>query len=883
MFPVSIIYIEQPEFSQSDRGQHMTSSFMFTDIEGSTAKWQLHHSEMSAALALHDTIIRRHISLYSGREVKHTGDGFMIVFTNGMAIECALGIQRELQNTDWSAVDQLKVRIGIECGTATQRNGDYFGDAVNRAARVMSAGWGEQIVIGPGAAKSEQVPDGAELTDHGMHLLKDLLETMQLFTLVHKDVQSVFPPLTTVSARPNNLPVQPTEFVGRKKELAGIADLLCSPDRVVTLLGYGGAGKTRTSLQAAAEISSEFKHGIWFVPLENADGLNSIVSLISEALSIRFSGKQKPEDQLIDFLKNRETLLILDNFEHLVSHSAIVSKLVTASPALRVLVTSRQRLGIREEAVFDLSGMMLPETANEPCDSTDMFYSSVKRACREFAPEKEDRNAVVGICRILGGIPLAIELAAPWIRTISCTELEKELGSSLEILESSACDRPERQQSIDAVFQYSWDLLSIQEKSALAGFSIFEESFTREAAAEVTGCSLRTLGSLCDKSLVNSSQGKYSLHPLTKELAALHQSLLPALEEHYGSYFHTIATELHSKFIAENKPEILDQMAVLFPDIRKAVIQSFRASDPRMVITLIKPLSLFLQVRSQFARGVELYTALLQQVEDSKDQIPLRVFTEMSARLKERISAFLTLAGDREKATELLLEAANLSEAMADPSFRQLCLAGLGNMGYLKGDLDAAEEHWSEALAIARETGNTSAVIALLSNLAGIEKKRDNLPAAGTLLAEAAKLNSTTGDSFLQASIAAKLGDIAALEKNNETAEDFYTNALDLYKGLGNYRGSSYCLESLAKLKGNIDLQEGIALAEEAVDHAIRFDAVIRKTSSRLVLAELLVKDGRIDQAVKQLRAAQQEPGIESFPDSCRRIRKLLKTVGSSY
>jgi len=785
-------------------------------------------------------------------------------------------------------VDQLRVRIGIETGAAAEQDGDYFGEAVNRTARLMSAGWGDQVVLGPNAAKSEKLPPDAELTDQGVHMLRDLLEPLQIFTLSHPDIHSVFPPLRTVSAHPHNLPVQPTEFVGRKRELQEIALLLQSQNRVITLLGYGGAGKTRTSLQAAAEASSQFKHGVWFVPLENADSANAIIASISEALLLRFSRKKPPEIQLSAFLEDREILLILDNFEHLTAHSAVVSRLAAASPGLRVLITSRQRLGIREETVFDLSGMTLPdqcENSDESCDSVELFFSSASRVFQNFSPDRDETEAVARICRILQGLPLAIELAAPWVRTISCTELEKELTSSFEILESTAGDRPERQNSIEAVFLYSWNLLSCTEQAALSGLSIFEEPFSREAASEVAGCSLRTLKSLSEKSLLKNRDGKYFLHPLTKELAAEHQILVPDLEEKHSRYFHNLSVELNSAFAAGNQPEILDQMACLFPDVRKAALFAFQTLNHDLMLSFIRLLSSLFQLRSQFLKGIELYRSLLDCLENAKrsDSITENEFADVSARLKERLASFHTLGGQRNTAEQYLLEAAALSESMSDPGFRYLCLAGLGNMAYLKGNLADAETHWSQALNTARELDNTASVAALLGNLSGVKMKLGNLPAARELLHEAETLNSATGNKLLQASIFAKLGDIALLEENQGEAEGFYKSALALNNQLVNSRGSSYCLERLAILRSHVDVKEGIALAEKALEHAVRFDAVVGKVSARMVLAELLIKDGRNDLALEQLHAVQREPGLENFSDLPERIKHLLDKIDYSY
>jgi class 3 adenylate cyclase/tetratricopeptide (TPR) repeat protein len=871
-FQASSICLKAFETTAGFGNSHMNMTFMFTDIEGSTRKWQLYPEKMAEALSEHDRIVRKELDRFSGREVKHTGDGFMVIFRNGRALECALSLQRKFVGNDWSSVDGLKVRIGIGSGRATEQRGDYFGEAVNRTARLMSAGCGGQVVVGPSAAKSEIQPSGSDLTDCGVHMLRDLMKPLQLFTLSHPDINSEFPPLSTVSSSPHNLPVQPTMFVGRQKELAQISDLLLrSGNRVVTLLGYGGAGKTRTSLQVAANNSLQFRHGVWFVPLENADGEASILSTMAESMSFGFSGSGSAEEQLIEFLSDRETLLVLDNFEHLTNHSALVSRLLAESPGLRILVTSRQRLGIREEAVFDLSGMMLPEERMsdiEGCDSADLFLNSARRIYQSFAPDEKDKESIGHICRILDGLPLALELAAPWVRTISCAKLEMELRSSLEILESTAADRPERQRSIEAVFLYSWDLLNEMEKEALAGLSVFEKDFTLEAAKEVAGCSLKTLRNLCDRSLVKSGENMFAIHPLTRELAAGYQYLIPDLDEKHVKFFHHFAEELKPQISSSDQADALDRMSSAFPDIKKAAVNSFRNMNTELMDSFISLLSPLLQLRSRFGEGLEIYTGLQRELEKAAriSDINREYLLATTARLKERTAVFLLMTGKRKEAEECLSEAARLSVSMNDPGFSTLCLAGLGNMAYMNEDLEDSEKYWSEALQITKSSGSSSSEASLLCNLSGVYRKQGNLTKASELLCEAREIITLMGDVFLNASVLSKLGDIAVLEGKFDDAENCFRESLSLNMKVGNHRGASYCLECLASVERKISAGDGISLAEEAVELAVRSGTATRIITARFVLAEYLAEKGRLKESLDQLDRADEEAGKLDLP-----------------
>jgi class 3 adenylate cyclase len=457
------------------------TAFLFTDIEGSTEKWQEYPQGMPAAMASHDRLIKEAIEEFGGRVVKHTGDGFMAVFSNGCGLACALAIQQRLLNSDWATVGGLRVRIGVDSGEAIEKDGDFFGTTVSRTQRLMAAGWGGQILAGANAAQSQLLPAGSELEDMGTHILKDLQHPQQIYILRHGDTDIPAPPLRTVSSHPHNLPVQPTPFIGRANELRQLGLLMENPQRrLVTILGYGGAGKTRTALQAAAEAVERFKHGVWFIPLADARCKADIASAAARGMGFAFSPGKPEEIQLAGFLRKRETLIILDNFDHLAEHGSFVSMLLRESPLLKVLVTSRARLGIREETVFDLSGMQLPGGDmghDAECDAMKLFIDSAGRHRNGFSPDDSDLAAIAGICRLTEGLPLGIELAASWIRTISCADIAFELEASAEILNTTSSDLPKRHRSMHAVFSYSWDLLDQHSRKCLADLSVFEGGF----------------------------------------------------------------------------------------------------------------------------------------------------------------------------------------------------------------------------------------------------------------------------------------------------------------------------------------------------------------------------------------------------------------------
>ncbi|MGB9724492.1 MAG: ATP-binding protein, partial [Chloroflexia bacterium] len=401
--------------------------FLFTDIEDSTRLWEKYPTQMDRILARHDAILEREISHHGGRIIKHTGDGIFAVFERGRPLHCALEIQKALAREDWGEVRELRIRIALHAGEALCRGEDYFGPTVNRTARLLSSGWGGQVLFTPEVLRVAPLPEDASVHDLGFHFFKDLGEPQQIYELEHPELpRRDFPPLRSLSAHPHNLPVQPTPFVGREKELAQVLSLLDYPHcRLLTLVGPGGVGKTRLALQAAAEKVENFSHGVYFVPLAALASPEFLVSAIADALRFSFYGPEEPQTQLASYLREKRMLLVLDNFEHLLAGAGRVAELLQAAPEVKVMATSREALRLHGEWVFPLGGLERPAEEEEEVEryaAVQLFLQGARRARPDFLLSAEDRPAVVRICRLVEGLPLGIELASSWVRVLSCGE-----------------------------------------------------------------------------------------------------------------------------------------------------------------------------------------------------------------------------------------------------------------------------------------------------------------------------------------------------------------------------------------------------------------------------------------------------------------------------
>jgi class 3 adenylate cyclase len=419
-------------------------AFLLTDIEGSSLLWQRSPGSMAAALARHDLLITKLVTDSAGRIIKHTGDGFFAFFDGGNPLGCALEIQKAMASEDWGDLGALPVRIAVHAGSAERRGDDLFGIDVNFTSRLLSAAWGGQILASAEAAGSLPLPADASFLDLGVHMLRSFETPRPLLQLCHPGLpRNDFPPPNTQGGRSSNLPHPGSPLVGREGELEKLCLMLSDPStRLVSIVGPGGMGKTRLAQQVALEILPEFAQGACYVPLAPLDTPELISAAIAESLGMRFHGPEDPLTLLTRYLRDREVLIVLDNFEHLIGGSATVGTILSSAPLPKILVTSRERLNLPGEYVFELSGLEYP-AGGLPADTTELgavrlFLDRAAALLPGYRPSGEDLEAVAMLTAVLRGMPLAIELAAGWVRMLSPSEILEETGKSLDFLESSS-------------------------------------------------------------------------------------------------------------------------------------------------------------------------------------------------------------------------------------------------------------------------------------------------------------------------------------------------------------------------------------------------------------------------------------------------------------
>lgn len=495
-----------------------TVIFLFTDIQGSTTRWERDRDAMAAAVRRHDELLRSVIVASRGRVFKTVGDQFCASFsTVSDSIAAATQAQRALAGEDWTAVGGLEVRMAIHAGSVEERDGDYFGRPLNKVARLLGIGHGGQVLLSSAAADLSlgELPDELQLTYLGQHRLKDLEDVERVYQLCAPDLRDVFPPLRSLEEFPNNLPLQLTSFIDRQEELENLRSQLATT-RLLSLVGTGGVGKTRLALQLAAESLTHFPDGVWLVDLSLIGNADALVAATAAILSVRAGADQNVADAITSAISDKRMLLIFDGCEHvLVAAASLVNAILRSCPNASIIVTTRQALDVVGEIVHNVGTLAVPPEGSEGAAAT-ADYSAVKlfvdrshAAASRFALSDANAAIVAHICRRLDGIPLALELAAAKMAVLSPKQLSEKLDERFRLLAQTSVSRLPRQQTLRALIDWSFDLLDERERTVFRRLSIFVGGWTLQAAAAVCADPgvdewqvLELLSALVSKSLV---------------------------------------------------------------------------------------------------------------------------------------------------------------------------------------------------------------------------------------------------------------------------------------------------------------------------------------------------------------------------------------------
>jgi len=806
-------------------------TFLFTDIEGSTRLWELDAERMQPALARHDALARDAVERHRGTLVKTTGDGVHAAFDDPLdAVTAALQLQLALAEPQAAEDLPLQVRCGIHLGVSERRDNDYYGRAINRAARIMSVAHGGQVLLSQAVAVviADRLDAATSLRDLGEARLRGLASVERIFQLVHPGLRADFPALRSLEDTPNNLPQQLTSFVGRDRELAEVTERIprC---RLLTLTGPGGIGKTRLALQAAADVMEHFADGVHFIEFAPVSDARMVPQTVATVLGVKEEAGHAVIEALVRYAHERKLLLIFDNCEHLVQACAEVARtLLRAGSGLHIIATSREALRIDGETCYPVSSLSVPDARDRDIagESLAMFEAArlfVERAMAvqpSFRLTDDNSAAVAEVCRQLDGIPLAIELAAARTRTMSAARIAERLSDRFRLLATGDRTALPRQQTLRALIDWSYDLLTASEQALLRRLAVFAGGFTIEAAEAVGqgDCVaerdvLDVLTRLIEKSLVafDAEKLRYSLLETVRQYAQDRQQKSDDHAPVHGRHLAFFLALAEQARAARFGPEQGKWLAHLDAE-RENILSAHRYCDRaengaeaglqlaqatkhywfnRGLLALGKRVAVEALSRSgaddrgilrcnvlldagQFALWLGRYDEAETHLQESLAIARESSLVEMVPAILQPLGLAALGRGDGVAARAALEEALLLARQQEDKRELAAALNQVAQADRSDGRMADAASHYAEALALAREIGDLTIVAVTLLNLAMVAVVRNAPDEVAPALLETLAIADKTGDRLAGQSALDVCTGLAALRREYVQAARFH-------------------------------------------------------------------------------------------------------------
>ncbi len=805
-----------------------TVTFLFSDIEGSTSLWERDRVAMAAAVTQHIALLDAAIDAHGGVHFKTIGDAVQVAFpTAPAAVAAALAAQHALLITNWGELGPLPVRMALHTGEASPDDrDDYLAAPLNRLSRLLATGHGGQILLTQAVQQLTRgdLPDNAELRDLGEHRLRDLLEPERVYQVLHPDLPVDFPPLKSLDTRPNNLPRQPTPFLGREREISELVDLLRRDEvQLLTLTGPGGTGKTRLALQAAADLLDDFRDGVFFVPLAPLSDPALLAPAIGNAIGIREEGERSLAERLRDVLATKHLLLVLDNMEHLVEGAPLVGEILAASPRLKVLATSRLPLRLRAEREYPVPPLALPRRKPPPLPehltqytAVQLFVERAQAVKPDFAVDNENAPAVAEICHRLDGLPLAIELAAARVRMLSPQAMLPRLEKRLPLLTGGARDAPARQRTLRETIRWSHDLLGEEDQVLFRRLAVFAGGATFEAAETVVNSAgdldvFAGLERLVEQNLQRQLAGhggepRFAMLETVREfgLEQLESAgELDAIHTRHVEHILMLFADSYTKLNGPQTARWLDLLEAEHDNLRTALAWSMTATDVETSLQLAGNAGLFWYLNGHWSEGREWLERVVARESEASPQARGRALTELG-----RLALY---QGDDARAISALEQALTLCRRAGDRhgTIYALYLLGIGAED-IGNDVQATT--WlQESLQLAREVDNRSMIAWVLYHLGIVASGRGEYTTAVRNCREALTVFRQIEELWGIAVTLGYLGLLASIVGELAEAADTFREALAILDELGVIEGLSETLANVAVFAQAIGQHESAA------------------------------------------------------------------------
>jgi predicted ATPase/class 3 adenylate cyclase len=891
-----------------------TLTFLFTDIESSTSLWEQDPERMRAAMLRHDEIIDSAVSTNNGFLVRPRGEGdsrFAVFQMASDAVAATVSMQRTFFTEHWAVEAPLRVRVGLHTGEADLHDGDYYGSAVNRCARIRGAAHGGQSLLSLTTASLVQdtLPVGANLRNLGEYNLRDIHRPEQIYQLVIDGLPADFPPLRADEGLHSNLPSMLSSFIGRDDEISEVKRLL-QENRLLTITGTGGSGKTRLALQVGTQLVDHYPGGVWLVDLAPLTNPDLVVKAVADIFDLREEEGHPLLQTLVETLRSKAMLLIVDNCEHLLDEAArLTQTLISAAPRLHILATSREPLGISGEKVWSIPPLSFPESAQandsldyQEYDAIQLFVYRAAAAKPGFHLSERNISHVIDVLKKLDGNPLAIELAAARVKVLPVEDIAQRLEVCFQLLVSSSRTAHPRQQTLRALIDWSYNLLSEKERLLLRRLGMFKGGWTLAAAESVsTGQDLRAwevldlLTSLVDKSLVvadiTEDRQRY------RYLEMIRQYALERLEESgegeeiskkHSEYYLNLAEESSTELWGPKQGAWLSLLKIEHDNLR-ASLEWMKANPNRfeMMLRMTGALWRFWDIHGHTREGLAWIAHSLEANPDapaalramglrgmgflarqqgdyslakSAHEKSLALYREIQdklgmARELAALGEILWISGDPKGAVELNNESLALHYEIGDKAGIAASLEHLGVVARDHGDYKQARELLEESLKIQRELGNNLNTASCLNNLALVAYLLCEYAQAVSLLEEALSIYRQLNDRWGISETLVALGNVAKDRGDFKQANALYNQCLEMKQELGDKHGIARGLTGLAEVafyQGNYPL--ALQLGEQSLGLYRERGAKRGMFVSLMVLAVTKTYQGDIDQAERLVK-----------------------------
>ena len=820
-----------------------TITYLFTDVEGSTPLWQQHPDEMRSVMARHDSLITSTVEANGGTVVRPRGEGdsiFAVFLRASDAVGASCEAQQLLLRESWPADISLHVRMAMHTGESELREHDYYGNAVNRCARLRSIAHGGQILISEATVQlvRDDLSGETGLRDLGAHRLKDLQRPEQVFKVLHPDLPADFPALKSLDAHPHNLPVQLTSFIGREEEIVEVGVLL-STARLVTLAGTGGSGKRRLAQEIGASVIEDYPDGVWFIGLATLTDPKMLRPHVADTFNVG-------EDALSGFLQGKSILVILDNCEHLIVGAGSLVQWLLSSPGVTVIATSREALNLAGERTFQVPPLSIPvqEAAQDimtGCPSVDLFIERAQSANPSFQLTASNAVSVNQIVRRIDGIPLAIELAAARVKLLQPSEIASRLDESFKLLKGGPVDTLPHHQTLESCIDWSYDMLESEQQALFRRLSVFRGGFTLPACSAVSEIDdefevLESLGQLVDKSLVRTvpigeETRYYLLEPLRQYAAArITEEETTEAGDRHARYFQDLAERAAPELRGPGQLDWLMRLETEHDNFRVALAWGLESGKTDLAQRTAAALMWFWIIRRHVAEAVEWFDRVLAADGGSPQArasalaqagfiSTMMRYDDLEGRrsqIHEAETRFVELGDEQGVKTaqtynayilwwQRHLEASRRSLVEIQTSMRASgfewgdAFTGwfLGSIAWFAGDITNALEHNSRSLKIFRRLGDLALIAWTLLREGNIYLESDELDQATTLYEECLPMMGDLGDRHGEGAVLLGLGMAAHFRGETDQAQRLLMEAQTELREGGGGQGLSWPISNV--------------------------------------------------------------------------------------